>query len=170
MQWENITDYYYAWAIYLAGAIGCSLAAWLFIRGLPRVVVHFFVVTVMVLLFTPFALDAKTMVMAPAIVFLGYGVITDGLAEVKPVLKTIILVWAMAMVVSLVYQLLTRNWYKARLQRKLDAQDPDYHEQNYHQDDYEEPRQAPGFDPERNGFYPPKESVLPGEVPIRAER
>lgn len=167
MQWENITDYYYAWAIYLTGAVGCSLAAWLFIRGLPRIVIHFFVVTVMVLLFTPFALDAQTMVLAPAIVFLGYGAIIDGFAEVKPVLKTIILVWAMAMVLSLIYQLLTRNWYKARLQRKLNMQDPNYHDQD-HQD--EEPQQLGGFDPERNGFYPPKETVLPGEIPIRAER
>lgn len=163
MQWENINDYYYAWAIYLVGAIGCSLAAWIFIRGLPRAVVHFFVITVIVLLFTPFALDAKTMVMAPAIVFLSYGIIADGFIAVKPVLKTIIIVWAIAIVLSLVYQLLTRNWYKARLQRRLEGEPDEY----YEPEDHEE---MPGFDRQRNGFYPPKETSLPGEVPIRAER
>lgn len=164
MQWENITDYYYAWAIYLTGAVGCTLAAWLFIRGLPRAVVHFFVITVMVLLFTPFAIDSKTMVLAPAIVFLGYGTIAEGFVAIKPVLKTTIIVWAVAMVLSLIYQLLTHNWYKARLQRRLEGEpDEEYYEPEDH-------REMHGFDRQRNGFYPPKDTSAPGEIPIRAER
>jgi hypothetical protein len=163
MQWENINDYYYAWAVYLAGAVGCSVAAWLFIRGLPRAVVHFFVITVMVLLFTPFALDAKNMVLAPAILFIAYGAITEGFASIKPVLKTVIIIWAVAIVFSLIYQLLTRNWYKSRMERRLEEEAEDYYE-------LEDDRDVPGFDPKRNGFYPPKHTSLPGEIPIRAER
>jgi hypothetical protein len=122
MQWENITDYYYAWSIYAVGAIGCSLAAWLFFRGLPRALLHFFVVTIMVLLFTPFAIDSKSMILAPAIVCLGYGVVIDGFVSIKPVLKSLIAVWAVAMVISLVYQLLTRKWYKAKQAAKHESQ------------------------------------------------
>jgi hypothetical protein len=109
MQWENLTDYYSAWAVYLLGATGCTLAAWLLVRRLPRAFVHAFIITLMVLLFTPFAIDSKTMIFAPGIMCLGYGLMIDGFASVKPVMKSMILVWTMAMIISLVYQLLTRH-------------------------------------------------------------
>lgn len=157
MQWENITDYYYAWAIYLAGAAGCSLAAWLFFRGLPRAALHFFVVTVMVLLFTPFAIDPNTMIMAPAIVCLGYGLITDGFISVKPILKPLIGVWAVAMVLSLVYQLLTRKWYKAKKEIKLNPPD----DQEYFPE--EKPKPTISFGHAADGYHL-------SEAPMRAER
>jgi hypothetical protein len=119
MHWENLTDYYSAWAVYLLGATGCILAAWLLFRRLPRAFVHFFIITLMVLLFTPYAIDSKTMILAPGIVCLGYGLIIDGFTSVKPVLKTMVLFWTIAMVLSLVYQLLTRR----KLINELDQQD-----------------------------------------------
>lgn len=109
MHWENLTDYYSAWGIYLLGATGCSVAAWLLIRRLPRAFVHGFLISLMVILFTPFAIDSSTMILAPGIMCLGYGLITDGFASVKPVIKTMLLVWMLAMVLSLVYQVLTRH-------------------------------------------------------------
>ncbi len=157
MQWENITDYYYAWAIYLAGAVGCSLAAWIFFRGLPRALVHFFVATVMVLLFTPFVIDPNTMIMAPAIVCVGYGLIADEFMSVKPILKTLVAVWAVAMVTSLVYQLLTHKWHRAKKQAKLNPPDT--------QEDLPEEKPEPiiSFGHGPDGYHL-------SEAPIRAER
>jgi mannose/fructose/N-acetylgalactosamine-specific phosphotransferase system component IIC len=161
MQWENITDYYYAWAIYAAGAVGCSVAAWLFFRGLPRALVHFFVVTVMVLLFTPFAIDSNTMIMAPAIVCLGYGFFAEGFVSVKPVLKTLIAVWAVAMVLSLVYQLLTHKWYKAKKAAQLNPPVDEVPEEAGYTKERAEPVISSRHTTDENAS---------GEPPIRAER
>ena len=139
MQWENITDYYYAWAFYLAGAVGCSLAAWIFFRGLPRAVVHFFVITVMVLLFTPYAIDSRTMIMAPAIMCMGYGWVTEGFTSVKPVLKTVVGVWGLFMVLSLVYQLLTHKWYKAKKEARLNPPEDEFSEKDEFREERPEP-------------------------------
>jgi hypothetical protein len=170
MQWENITDYYYAWAIYFAGAVGCTLAAWIFFRGLPRALLHFFVVTVMVLLFTPFAIDANTMIMAPAIVCLGYGFIAEGFIGIKPVLKTLIGVWAVAMVLSLVYQLLTHKWYKAKKAAKLNPSYYDY-DDDEDDDEHKEKDEKPKDRPEPViSSYHAADGYHPSEAPIRAER
>ena len=40
---ESMTDYQYAWMMYLIGAVGCSLAAWLLFRRAGRAWVHFVV-------------------------------------------------------------------------------------------------------------------------------
>lgn len=106
---ENMTEYQYAWAIYLAGALGCSLAAWLLFRRLGRAVTHFMVITVMVLLFTPYAIDAEKMTMAPGIYTLAFGYFEGGLAAIKPLLKVMLGIWAVAQVLSLIYQMLTRG-------------------------------------------------------------
>lgn len=168
MQWENITDYYYAWAIYFAGAVGCTLAAWIFFRGLPRALLHFFVVTIMVLLFTPFAIDANTMIMAPAIVCLGYGFIAEGFVSVKPLLKTLIAIWAVAMVISLVYQLLTHKWYKAKKEAKLNPShydDTDDADEDKEERDYRKERPEPVI-----SSYHAADGYHLSEAPIRAER
>lgn len=166
MQWENITDYYYAWVFYLGGAVGCSLAAWLFFRGLPRALLHFFVVTVMVLLFTPFAIDATNMIMAPAIVCLVYGFIAEGFTSVKPVLKTLVGVWAVAMVLSLVYQLLTHKWYKTRKAAQLNPSHYDDAEDD-NLDETESLKERP--EPVISSYHAADGYHL-SEAPIRAER
>jgi hypothetical protein len=63
---ENITEFQYAWMAYITGALGCCLATWILFRRAGRAWVHFFVITVMVLLLTPYAIEAETMIMAPA--------------------------------------------------------------------------------------------------------
>jgi len=154
MHWENITEYYYAWGAYLVGAAGCSLATWWLFKGMPRAFVHFLVITVMALLVTPYAMDPDTMVMAPALVALGYGSITEGFTAVKPVLKPVIGVWAVLMVLSLVYQWVTRDSYLAKRQRRQDENDQ--------------------IDADDELLLPPishsHQDRLPNEVPLRAER
>lgn len=106
---ENMTDYQYAWMMYLIGAVGCSLATWLLFRRAGRAWVHFFVITVMVILFTPYAIDAETMTMAPAVYTLVFGYFDGGFIAIKPVLKVILGFWIGSLILSLVYQLLTRG-------------------------------------------------------------
>lgn len=106
---ENMTDYQYAWMIYLIGAVGCSLATWLLFRRAGRAWVHLFVITVMVILFTPYAVDAETMIMAPAIYTLVFGYFDGGFVSIRPVLKLMLGFWVGALILSLIYQLLTRN-------------------------------------------------------------
>lgn len=114
---ENMTDYQYAWMIYLIGAIGCSLAAWLLFRRAGRAWVHFFVITVMVILFTPYAIDAETMTMAPAVYTLLFGYMDGGFTVIKPVLKVMLGFWIGALILSLLYQLLTRGKARPAAQR-----------------------------------------------------
>ena len=106
---ENMTDYQYAWMLYLVGAVGCSLATWLLFRRAWRVVVHFFVITVMVILFTPYAIDAETMTMAPAVYTLVFGFMDGGYSAIQPVVKLMLGFWGGALALSLIYQLLTRG-------------------------------------------------------------
>jgi hypothetical protein len=105
---ENITEFQYAWMAYIAGALGCCLATWILFRRAGRAWVHFFVITVMVLLLTPYAIEAETMIMAPAIYTLFFGYLEGGFIAIKPVVKLMLGIWAGALLLSLVYQLLTR--------------------------------------------------------------
>jgi hypothetical protein len=113
---ENMTDYQYAWMIYLVGAVGCSLATWLLFRRLGRACTHFFVITVMVILFMPYATDAESMTMAPAVYSMVFGYFDGGFASIKPILKVMLGLWAGALVLSLIYQLLTRGHRHAEKQ------------------------------------------------------
>lgn len=106
---ENMTDYQFVWMLYLIGATGCALAAWLLFRRFGRAVTHFFVITVMVALFTPYAIDAENMTMAPAVYTILFGFIEGGFASIKPVLKLMLGLWGCALILSLIYQLITRN-------------------------------------------------------------
>lgn len=106
---ENMTDYQYAWMMYLIGATGCSLAAWLLFRRAGRAITHFFVITVMVILFTPYAVDPQTMTMAPAVYTLLFGYMDGGFIVIKPVIKLMLGIWIGALILSLIYQLLTRG-------------------------------------------------------------
>lgn len=114
---ENMTDYQYAWMMYLIGAVGCSLATWLLFRRAGRAWVHFFVVTVMVVLFTPYAIDPETMTMAPAIYTLVFGYFDGGFIAIKPVVKLMLGIWIGALILSLLYQLLTRGHSQPAVQQ-----------------------------------------------------
>lgn len=136
---ENITEYQYAWALYLAGALGCSLAAWLLFRRLGRAITHFMVITVMVLLFTPYAIDQEKMTMAPGIYTLVFGFFEGGFIAIKPLLKVMLGIWAIAQVLSLIYQILTRN------RRPVQEEYRPFQQNTYHddEDDY-------SYNPSRN--------------------
>jgi hypothetical protein len=106
---ENMTDYQYAWMMYAIGAVGCSLATWWLFRRAGRALVHFFVITVMVILFTPYAVDAENMTMAPAIYSMVFGYFDGGFISIKPIVKLMLGIWICALILSLLYQLLTRR-------------------------------------------------------------
>lgn len=106
---ENMTDYQYAWSLYLIGATGCVFAAWLLFRRFGRAATHFFVITVIVVLFTPYAIDAETMIMAPAVYTLLFGFLDGGFIAIKPVLKLMLGLWGCVLILSLIYQMLTRH-------------------------------------------------------------
>lgn len=126
---ENITEYQYAWALYLAGALGCSLATWLLFRGLGRAVTHFMVITVMVVLFTPYAIDAEKMTMAPGVYTLVFGYVEGGFTAIKPLLKVMLGIWSIAQVLSLIYQMLTRNTHSRREEEYRPFQQNSYQEE-----------------------------------------
>lgn len=134
---ENMTDYQYAWAFYLIGATGCSLAAWLLFRRAGRAWAHFFVITVMVILFTPYAIDAESMTMAPAIYTLFFGYMEGGFVVIKPVLKLMLGIWIGTLILSLIYQLLTRG--RAHPDGEDDYDNSRAYSSNYQndQDDYD---------------------------------
>lgn len=111
---ENMTEYQYAWALYLAGALGCTLATWLLFRRLGRAITHFMVITVAVILFTPYAVDAEKMTMAPGIYTLTFGYLENGMGAIKPLLKVMLGIWAILQVLSLIYQMLARGRRSAR--------------------------------------------------------
>ncbi|HSC66766.1 MAG TPA: hypothetical protein VLC79_03675 [Cellvibrio sp.] len=134
-----MTDYQYAWLLYLIGATGCSLAAWLLFRRAGRAVTHFFVITVMVILFTPYAIDPQTMTMAPAVYTLLFGYMDGGFIMIKPVIKLMLGIWIGTLILSLIYQLLTRGrahagseqhaYHRSSRNQAYDAheEDEDYH-------------------------------------------
>lgn len=134
---ENITEYQYAWALYLAGVLGCSLATWLLFRRLGRAITHFVVITVMVLLFTPYAIEQETMTMAPGIYTLVFGYFDGGFIAIKPLLKVMLGIWAIAQVLSLVYQILTRNRRPTQQEYRPYQQHPYEGDDNY---GYHQPR------------------------------
>ncbi len=127
---ENMTEFEYAWMIYLVGAVGCTLATWLLFRRAGRAWVHFFIITVMVILFTPFSLklDDQPTLMAPAIFCIAFGAIEQGMDQIKEIIKLLLGLWGLLQVLSLVYQLLTRHSYQEKLEakRQLQAARPEY--------------------------------------------
>jgi hypothetical protein len=110
---DSYSDYQIAWGAFVLGGLCCSIATWMMFRPLGRAWAHFFVITVLVLLFTPYAVDGEKMIMAPGIFHLAFGFFDSGFVVIKPVVKLMLGIWAIAQVLSLIYQLLTRNWVKS---------------------------------------------------------
>lgn len=165
---ENMTDYQYMWMMYLAGATGCTLATWLLFRRAARAYVHFFVLTVIVLLFTPYAVDADKMIMAPAIYSLVFGFLTEGFVAVKPVIKLMLSLWLGALILSLIYQVLTRNRVAVRPPEPLYRQDASAQEDSGRHESYSSKRVSTRHlsREERQA----RDELLRGEEPIRAIR
>src|SRR5690606_1610713 len=95
--------------MYVMGSIGCGIAAWLLFRRWGRAWSHFFLVTVLALLLTPYALDAEVMIMAPALFIIVFGLLQDGVDAVMPVITVLLGVWLVGLVISLLVQFFMRN-------------------------------------------------------------
>lgn len=105
----NMTSMQYAWAIYFAGALGCTIAAWWMFLWAWRFVRYSAVVTVMTILFTPYAIDPQTMLMAPAIYTLVFEGIGQGIESIKPLIKVMLGIWLIAEILVAVFVILTRK-------------------------------------------------------------
>lgn len=103
-----MNSYELAWTLYAVGGFGCGLAAWFLFRRFGREWGHFFMVTAWVLLLTPYAMEAEKMIMAPAIFILVMDGLVNGFETVKPITLLLLGVWLIALVLSLIFQLLTR--------------------------------------------------------------
>ncbi|MES2674703.1 MAG: hypothetical protein V4660_10715 [Pseudomonadota bacterium] len=104
-----MTHIQYAWMIYAAGSLGCCVATWWMFLWAWRFVRYSLVVTVMVLLLTPFAIDQETMALAPAVFTLVFDGISLGSESIKPLLKLMAGIWLIAIILVGVFVSLTRN-------------------------------------------------------------
>ena len=98
-----------AWAIYFAGSLGCTIAAWWLFLWAWRFVRYSAVVTVMTILFTPYAIDPQTMTMAPAIYTMVFDGLSLGVDSIKPLIKLMIGIWLIAIILVAVFVILTRK-------------------------------------------------------------
>lgn len=104
-----MTQMQYAWLIYAAGSLGCCIATWWMFLWAWRFIRYSMVVTVMVILVTPYAIDAQTMLMAPAIYTMVFDGLSSGMEAIKPVIKLMVGIWLIAITLVLVFVILTRG-------------------------------------------------------------
>jgi hypothetical protein len=167
---NELTTIQYAWIIYFAGSVGCTIAAWWMFLWAWRFVRYAAVVTVAVILFTPYAIDPKTMLMAPAIYTLVFEGISQGKAAIMPVLKLMIGIWLIAIILIGVFVALTRKQsyqnFKSRDPEppvKQKSRRLEHHAGRRH----ENPVRRRGLSRDEHEA---REELLKGEVPMRALR
>lgn len=184
----NLTSIQTAWAIYFAGSLGCTIAAWWMFLWAWRFVRYAAVITVMTILFTPYAIDPQTMTMAPAIYTLVFDAIGQGVEVVKPLIKLMAGIWLIAMILMTAFVLLTRKSGSRRepgspsrrTNSKSNGRSSSKSNRRY-QEEYEpEPRhderrmQSEPARRSRRGLsqeeHLARNELLAGEVPIRAIR
>jgi hypothetical protein len=100
-----VEPYQLAWTLYVIGGLGSGLAAWLLFRRWGRAWGLIFMVTAWVLLLTPYALDAETMTMAPALFILVMDGAANGFETVKPIAVVLLGLWLVALIITLLLQL-----------------------------------------------------------------
>ena len=172
---NQLTTIQYAWAIYFAGSLGCTIAAWWMFLWAWRFVRYSAVVTVMTILFTPYAIDAQTMTMAPAIYTLVFEGMSQGLPAIMPLLKVMLGIWLIGVILVLVFVLLTRKSSEKKSPRNnpnprgsspssRNLGRPEHHAGRRHENP---PRSMRGLSRDE---YQAREELLKGEVPIRAIR
>jgi hypothetical protein len=120
-----MTSIQYAWAIYSAGSLGCCVAAWWMFLWAWRFVRYSAVVTVAVILFTPYAIDSQTMQMAPALYTLLFEGMASGIESIKPLVKLMIGLWSISIILVLVFVVLTRRQQLQTVQHIKDDYDDD---------------------------------------------
>lgn len=167
---NQFTTLQYAWVIYLAGSLGCTIAAWWMFLWAWRFVRYAAVVTVMTLLFTPYAIDAETMTMAPAIYTLVFEGMSQGLPAIMPLIKVMVGIWLIGILLVLVFVVLTRgpkgDRSTSRNSSSRHSRRPEHHGGRRH----EVPVTRSGSRGLSQDEYDAREELLKGEVPIRAIR
>ncbi len=169
---NELTTIQYAWIIYFAGSLGCTIAAWWMFLWAWRFVRYAAVVTVATILFTPYAIDAQTMMMAPAIYTLVFEGMAGGLPAILPLIKVMVGIWLIGLILAAVLVLLTRNLgvgkatrdiAKPRTQRS--SRRTEY--ENTKRQDESRRASSRGLSKDE---YQAREELLKGEVPMRAVR
>lgn len=167
----------YAWAIYFAGALGCTIAAWWMFLWAWRFIRYAAVVTVMAILFTPYAIDPQTMTMAPALYSLVFDVMGHDVEAARPIIKLMVGIWLIALILAAVLAILTRGSGKRhehepddepRRQHRRGAPGPRYGNQqrmDYQSRDNRVSSRGLSRDEQQA-----RNELLRGEVPIRAIR
>lgn len=171
---SELTTIQYAWAIYFAGSLGCTIAAWWMFLWAWRFVRYAAVVTVMTILFTPYAIDAQTMTMAPAIYTLFFEGIGGGIAAIMPLLKVMLGIWLIGIILVAVFVVLTRKWgsdqsprsnSRGKTSSSRNSRRPEHHSGHRHENP---PRSSSrGLSQDE---YQAREELLKGEIPMRAIR
>lgn len=105
----NLTIMQTAWLIYAACGLGLCLATWWMFLWAWRFVRYSAVITIVTLLFTPYAIDAQTMQMAPAIYSLLFNGMALGLEGILPLIKLMLGIWCIGIILVAVFVLLTRK-------------------------------------------------------------
>lgn len=169
---SQLTTIQYAWAIYFAGSLGCTIAAWWMFLWAWRFVRYSAVVTVITILFTPYAIDAQTMTMAPAIYTLVFEGMAQGLPAIIPLIKLMIGIWLIGIILVTIFVVLTRNHGQQKY-RNDDPRPPskrksrrvEHHDGRRHENPVRTARSGLSRDE-----YQAREELLKGEVPMRAIR
>jgi hypothetical protein len=166
----TLTNIQYAWAIYFAGALGCTIAAWWMFLWAWRFVRYSAVATVMTLLFTPYAIDPQTMTMAPAIYTLVFDGMSLGFKTVQPLMKLMVGIWLILEIIILVLVVLTRKSNKPHKQdtrgnTRTKTRAPS--SRRYEQDEPQPRDSSRGLSREE---YQARTELMKGEIPIRAIR
>jgi len=169
---NQLTAIQYAWIIYFAGSLGCTIAAWWMFLWAWRFVRYSAVVTVMTILFTPYAIDAQTMTMAPAIYTLVFEGMSQGVQSIMPLIKVMVGIWLIGEILVLVFVVLTRTSGEKKSPRNprgssstsRSSRRPEHHAGRRHENPV---RSARGLSKDE---FQAREELLKGEIPIRAIR
>lgn len=172
---NQITTLQYAWAIYFAGSLGCTIAAWWMFLWAWRFVRYTAVVTVMTILFTPYAIDAETMTMAPAIYTLVFEGLSNGPQAIMPLVKVMVGIWLIGIILVAVFVVFTRKSgdQKATSGRSRSGRNSssrssrrvEHHGGRRHETPVV--RSSRGLSKDE---YEAREELLKGEIPMRAVR
>lgn len=104
-----MTGYTLAWILYLVGALALLAAAWRVTRGFRREWRHLLLVSAAALLLTPGPMAVNdAMMLAPALFVLVLDGLFDTLDSASRAGLIMVGVWLVALVISLVFQLLVR--------------------------------------------------------------
>jgi hypothetical protein len=173
---NQVSTLQYAWVIYFAGSLGCTIAAWWMFLWAWRFVRYAAVVTVMTILFTPYAIDAETMTMAPAVYTLVFEGMSNGLPAIMPLIKVMLGIWLIGLILVSVFVILTRKSAEEVSPRNKPKRTRTSSSRNTRRLEHHGGRrhEAPVTRSSSRGLsrdeYEAREELLKGEVPMRAIR